>query len=399
MPKCSRQITVACASLLLGVLPDGGFQTAGADHQRVSGCPIGRDGGKHALVRTLKLPSSPNAIAVDTQTGRVFVADQANSVYVLDASSGSLHRIVSLQGIAQAVAVDGRTNRVFISDYGNSRMHILRGTDGTLLRTVRVAPDPGAIAVAQTTAHVFVTHYTSGRVSMLDAASGSLLRTIVLGAHPEAVVVDEQSSRVFVAVNRGLAVLDAATGVRLRTLDLGMSVGQIVVDQASGDVVAGGTSGDLSAPFDTTRIAVLDGAGRRVLRTIRVGQHALGSLVDAQNGILFVARVNTNAVDVVDMRTGTVRRTVGLPEHVGDMAVDVRDERVFVPSFGRSAVAGIVTVLDAATGAPLGVVSLVGVYPMAALVDEQTQRVFVTNMGDGTPRNTGSVSVLNAACW
>jgi DNA-binding beta-propeller fold protein YncE len=119
--------------------------------------------------------------------------------------------------------------------------------------------------------------------------------------------------------------------------------------------------------------------------------------VDAQNGNLFISQVNRGAIAVLGVRSGAVKQRTVLPQNIGYMALDGPANRVFVPSYGPTSRVGTLSVLDATTGALVRSVR-VGVYPIAAAVDEQTRRVFVVNSGNGTRTEPGSITVLNATC-
>ncbi len=173
-----------------------------------------------ALVRTVPDLHGPIAAAVDTQTDQVFVANQDGTVAVLDGRTGAVvHTItISPRVLANGVAVAERTRRVFVTsyDHGTFKGHVsmLDARTGAVLAT-RPGGMAGAVAVAAGAGHAFV--LTDRGVTMLDAASGGALRTTVVGPSPTSIVADAGGDHVFVALGDGrLAVLDARTGARLR---------------------------------------------------------------------------------------------------------------------------------------------------------------------------------------
>jgi len=129
--------------------------------------------------------------------------------------------------------------------------------------------------------------------------------------------------------------------------------------------------------------------------------------VDAARGLT----TNVGVVSTLDATTGAVLRTVRLARPVVAVAVDESSTRVFVltaatiPDDGdlisRSPGGhGSVSVLDAASGTVLKAVS-VGDAPDALALDERSGRVFVANLGPldvdtGVPSGAGSVSMLDA---
>ena len=74
-----------------------------------------------AVVRTIHVGESPDAVAIDPGTDRVVVANLDDaSVSVLDARRGIVLRTVSVGAQPLAVAVDGQTSRAFVVSYGDT---------------------------------------------------------------------------------------------------------------------------------------------------------------------------------------------------------------------------------------------------------------------------------------
>lgn len=175
-----------------------------------------------ALLRTVPDLHGPIAAAVDAQTDQVFVANQDGTVVVLDGRSGAVVRTVTISPrvLANGVAVDARTGRVFVTsyDHGTFKGHVsvLDTRTGAVVVT-RPGGMTGAVAVAAGVRHVFV--LTNQDVMMLDAVSGGVLRVTavgLVGPSLTSIVADARSGHIFVALGNGrLAVLDARTGARL----------------------------------------------------------------------------------------------------------------------------------------------------------------------------------------
>jgi YVTN family beta-propeller protein len=119
------------------------------------------------------------ALAVDEQTGRVFVANGNVSALdgglsILDAASGRLLRSVTVGMLPTAVAVDERSGRVFVANKGPVDSNLVPLGNGT--------------------------------VTVLDARSGAVLRTVPVGTYPTAITVDERAGRAFVVNASGTSV-------------------------------------------------------------------------------------------------------------------------------------------------------------------------------------------------
>jgi DNA-binding beta-propeller fold protein YncE len=182
------------------------------------------DATSGALLRRIPVLHGPIAVAVDDRSGRVFSANLDGTASMLDPGTGAVVRTVSRApaAIGNAVAVDSQTGRVFVSDYNPDGPHghvsVLDAGSGALLQTIAVGNEPYAVAVAERTGHVFI--LSASGVSMLDARSGRVLHSIKLVAN--SVVVDERTNRVFVSDANGMVdLIDARSGAIVHTPAIG----------------------------------------------------------------------------------------------------------------------------------------------------------------------------------
>ncbi len=374
-------------------------------------------------VGAVRVGQAPSALAVDAHTGRAFVVNRGpldrhgrptghSTVTVLDASTGVVRGIIPLRPPAffetdatPATAVDTRTGRLFVatsSTYDSSStppgtpgsISVFDTRTGALLRTVQLPYIPGSLTVDERTNRVF-----TDRGLVLDGATGAVVRRdFVRGG---LVVVDAGANRVVVA-NAALggcddhaqpsdsvcvATLDATSGAIVSKVILPQQVVGLAVDERAGRVIA-------SMDIDRVnqggpQLWLLDATAGKVVRRI-AGEGGAPVVVDAATGRAF-----TGAGSVVDTRTGRVivsRGAVSVDDELifAVAAVDERANRVFFVVAAANALVNILASDDGRSGRPSRQVTL-GKGPPALTVDAQTGRIFVANAGDNT------VSVLDAA--
>lgn len=132
-----------------------------------------------------------------------------------------------------------------------------------------------------------------------------------------------------------------------------------------------------------------------LIRVVTVGGGPSAVAVDAPLHRAYVVNSGDNTVSVLDAHSGLVLRTVTLGaapvrrDYSYIAAADSRTSRVFVVIQRHPPAAGSVAVLDAASGRIIRT-TVVGMFPAAVAVDEQTSRAFVTNLDSST------VSVLDS---
>jgi len=136
-----------------------------------------------------------------------------------------------------------------------------------------------------------------------------------------------------------------------------------------------------------------------IAQTTPVGPWPTALALDQRTGHAFVLNSGNNTVSVIDARTGALVHTAVVGAFPGAsvqsgytraIAVNGRGGRVFIGTYGSNG--GGVTTLDAATGQVVGVTA-VAASPSGMLVDEQSNRLFVSSAAVVA---TNLVSVLDA---
>jgi len=165
---------------------------------------------------------SPNALTVDARTHCVFVTYDDN-VSML-AANGALVWTTVVGPSPRGVALDTGTGRVFVAHWGreaadSGTVSVLALAGGALLRTTAVGLNPQAVAVDTATRRVFVG--TIQGVSVLDATSGQVPRSLDVGGTADSQAVDSGSGRLMVTSGNGsLRVFDTRTGLLAHMIPL-----------------------------------------------------------------------------------------------------------------------------------------------------------------------------------
>lgn len=339
---------------------------------------------QNPVMRTVPLGLFPGELAVDEQTGRVFVVNyMSTTVDVLDATTGALldARTVGSNGGAhpETVVVDARTGHAFVTT-DDDRVSVFDARNGALLSASTLGQSAQAGGVDEQRGRIFITNLDSSTVNVLDSRSAAMVRTVPVGATPVSVGVDQQTGRVFV-VNDGdntVSVLDGSTGSVVRVVRVGQAPRQVVVSVPLREVFVANT-GDHS-------VSVLDATTGAVLYTMRFRTGKASApprvAVDDRTGRAFVAI--GNQFFLLDARSGRLLHQTRLNSVVAAMAVDQRRGRILVATPGNLdrqlhfVGNSTVTVLDARTGAIRRTVQ-VGVGADYIGIDERAGRAFVVN--------------------
>ncbi len=330
----------------------------------VSSAIILRPAPADPIGRVIPVGVYPTGIAVDSQTGRAFVVNEAsNSVSVIDTATGALVATVAVGIGPHALTVDAARGRVSVMSNGEQTV-----VDGRYVG--------------------YMSANRPGQVSALDASTGQQVWTTSVGMRPDDMAVDAQGGRVFVH--------DLSPNPRGLFSNKFFEPGVSVIDAMSGQLLRRATVGGLSASLWSPSAgawtahhvavsaggALLDGATARSL----IHFSPLTTVLDATAGRIALVDRNESNVRLLDTRDGTlITDTVSIGSHPAALAVDRRAGRVLVVDGGLPGHVGVFAVAD---GRLLGAVA-VGSDPRAVAVDERTGRAFVAN------RMSKTVSMLD----
>jgi YVTN family beta-propeller protein len=255
-----------------------------------------------------------SGLAVDGRTAHVFAGDcLGGAVRMFDARSGRLLATIAVGGQPHELAVNEQTGRVFVAEVGGM-MSLLDAASGRLLRSF-----PLGLAVqlclfctpSLPQGPELVTDGGGGvpmQVYVLDATTGRLLRTVTLGLDSYDRTVDPQTGQiVLVGGPTGVSgtaspfsgpgrvvILDGHTGRVLRRLTVHAMPGAVAVDARRHRVLLGliGPVDGVGQPTGIGSVEVRDARSWRVLRTVPAGIIPWTITVDARTDRAFVINAN-----------------------------------------------------------------------------------------------------------
>lgn len=285
------------------------------------------DTASGAIVRTLSLASGRTVLspvgeaAVAETTGRVFVPDECypsiaggpdcpGTVSVLNAANGQLVRTVTVGDLPQLMAVDAQTGRVFVvtvrSDL-SARVGVLDARSGRLLHTVAVGSSVGSIAADEGTGHVFIVT-GNGYVTILDARSGQRLGAVPVGGVLSDIVIAAPMHHAFIGDESGTVhMLDTATGAVLRHVKVcrTSAVAQAIDERRGRVFVVCLSMTDLRAMRrGPGHVSILDASTAAVLQTITLGHTPNHIAIDDQTGLAFVVDGDAGTVTALGANFG-----------------------------------------------------------------------------------------------
>jgi YVTN family beta-propeller protein len=259
----------------------------------------------------------------------------ANSLGVIDSSSGAITSAVPLGASPSAVAVG--LGAIWVADNAANTVSRIDPTTNTV-QPIRVGGGPGAVATGG--GAVWVADGLGGTVSRIDPTIRRTVQTIQVGNGPAGIAYGEGSVWVANSVDGTVSRIDPGSGRVRRVIPavvgaagIAAGFGRVwVVSPAAGVVVS------------------LDPVSGDVVRRIGVGVDP--AAVATGSEAVWIANRFDNTVSRIDPRTGAVTATIGVG--AGPDAVAVAQGEVWV----ANGTDGTLSRIDASTRRVVGTVSL-----------------------------------------
>lgn len=239
--------------------------------------------------------SGPAAVAANEWTSQVYVANSGSGdVSVIDGRTNRVHT-VKTGSRPLAIAIDTNTNRIYVANSGDDTVSVIDGETNEVIAQVKVGHGPAAIAIDSATSAVFVANSQESSVTMIDEPNHST-RRFETGTMPSALAVDQDARRVYVA-NSGsdtVSVIDEVAGTT-NQISVGPRPAAVGVDPV--------THRAYILNHDNDTVAVIESRGDSA-HSIEVGLSPAALAFDPQAGKVYIANSLTNNVSSITLETG-----------------------------------------------------------------------------------------------
>jgi len=329
---------------------------------------LARPGLAQTLITNVPVGSYPVAVAVNTQTNKIYVVNQSsNNVTVIDGAT-NLPATVGVGTSPTALAINPVTNKIYVTNGDGNSVTVIDGATNSTT-TVSAGFYPVAIDVNPVTNQIYVANFDSANVTVIDGASNTI-RTIGVGTTPWAVAVNALTNLIYVA-NYGtgtVSVINGATGTTA-TITVGSRPRAIAVNVLTNQIYV--------ANFGSNTVSIIDGATDGVT-PVDVGPGPVALAADAVHNRIYVANSNGDTATVIDGATlNTTTVTIGSWPNA--VAADPIRAKAY---FNNPNDPGGVTAVSGLDGSTVNVQT--GPYPMAIALNPITNIVYTANQGNNS---------------
>lgn len=260
-----------------------------------------------------------------------------NDVRIVDLRTMSVCQVIPLPGTSGGIAVDSAHRLAYVSGLPNSRWQPSRGSlpgaTGDVIHVISWAGGCGSAEVVRT---IPVPPQPNPPATQTFPAPRQGLTATEL-AWPQRLALSDDGSRLLVPLNLAdaAAIVDLGQGDAVRYVDVG--------SYPFGAAIAPGNRIGLVSNEAAGTVSVVDLRRGTVVRTITVGaplSHPQGIVIDAAGRRAYVALSASDQVVVVDLRRRAVERTIwvgraaGLGTKPTSLALSPSEDRLFVAESG-----------------------------------------------------------------
>ncbi len=328
----------------------------------------------------------PDAIAVDSANGTLFVANQyTNNVTLVSLATNTFLGSVPVGSgpCPGCLALDVPNGTVYVANSGSSNVTAISAALGGVSANIPVGSFPDAILFNPTNKNVYVANAGSGDVTVISSVTNNRSLTIPVGPDPVALGLDTSHHNVLVAVagSNNLTIISGVSNLPLATVTVGNNPDAVAYDPANNQIyVANGGSDNVS---------VVGAINHTLLASIPVGSGPSALIVNPAKNEVFVANRFSNNVSVISTTLDTVVANLSVgaqPGTYGAMAYYPKTGALFVADAGS----GNVSILAAFPPAVAGAVPVLNI-PEAIALNQTSGTVYVANFG------SANVSVFSVA--
>ncbi len=300
------------------------------------------------LLTTFNTPGGPSMIAVNPVTNRIYVStvNDQRLLYVIDGATNTVVASISFQAIfgsqfpnrivgQSALAVDSNTNRVYVA-LSIDRVAVLDGATNAVIGAIALPQFFGAMAVE---VNPYINRvYVAGQNGLVSTFDGATLaqvgQPVSLGANLfiTGLAIDPLRNKLYASNNQNgridvLAAHPSFTGWN----------DSFMVPESPLAMAVNPVTHVLSVTqFSTTKLLMIDGLSPyAVIGSVEVAATPRWLAVNPNNNLIYLSNLGSNLFYVIDGVTKAVVKSISYPEPAA-IAVNTANNRVYMTDWTRN---------------------------------------------------------------
>lgn len=335
--------------------------------------------------------------------GYITSSSQDNYVYVVDTGINVVTGTTQADG-PWGVAVSPNGQAVYITARDSDRLHVLDVLSMTTMARIPVGDSPLGVAVNPSGNTAYVANSLSQTISVIDTETYTVTATIPLAARPEGLIVNQTGDRLYVTHPNDNTISIVNTNDLTSTQSIPLTGMQPI-----GLVLHPDGSRLYTADYGSGTVSVIDTTLNQVTTTITVGSGPANLAILPNGTELFVSNRSSGNIMIIDTASNVVAATIQLGSQPSDISAQAVSQpygisvlpngtRVYVADEANNAVDVIDvqsrTVIKTIPGisSPVAFGQFIGVDPMPSL------SVILGGSGSGTVFSSPAGISCGIAC-
>lgn len=261
------------------------------------------------------------------------------------------------------VAFSPDSSTLAVGDATRHSITLIEPTSHKILRSVALEGEPNGIAWSADGSKLYVSESGAGQIAEVDPAQGTITRRFVSGRYPRGLAIAARR-KLLLACDWGLdrlAVIDLTDGKEIDRITVGCQPNSISIAPDESTAVVSNLLPKTAAtnPAHAAEVSIIDLEKRSVRSTIHLptgSTNARGVAISGDGKTAYVVHtlgrfhlpttqldrgwVNTNALSIIDLRSGTLTATVLLDQMMRGaadpwgIAIDPKGLRLYITLAG-----------------------------------------------------------------
>ena len=216
------------------------------------------DPAKRRLIAHVKGMSDPRGIAVDTDGGRVFIANNgARNLVVLSSEDWQVKQTIPLSGAPVDVLFIPAWNELVVTDRTAQRLMVVDGTAQKETATAKLAGAPGGMAFDKGRSLLYVTIQDLRQVVGISRELKVEKSIPLQASQPTGIVYDPKMDRLYVSVRYAVLSLNANSGAELSRVAADGGIDRLWLDDET-RLLYGAAGGSLLVMRADQRLHAID---------------------------------------------------------------------------------------------------------------------------------------------
>lgn len=158
-------------------------------------------------------------IAVNSKTNMVYVANDFDSLIVIDGSDNRVVKTIKVEEGPTNIAVNEKTNTIYTSNFFSQSVSVINGSNNTVIDTIKPFFDPQKMTVDEKTNTLYLASYGEG-VSIIDGVSYEVKNWMPLGQFSEGIGFNPNNGMLYVsnAGSNSISIIQTANEPRWETV-------------------------------------------------------------------------------------------------------------------------------------------------------------------------------------